>query len=130
MFDYGKVGMAIDMIVRETDPRVIIVFGSVARREARDDSDLDLLVVFDRVENRTECYARIARQFLGLDIPFDIMVMDYDEFLRYKENELSFTHEIVTTGEVAYVRGIDSEASSGHDVAEQRPRMASVRWME
>ncbi len=130
MFDYGKVGIVIDRIVRETDPRVIIIFGSMARREARDDSDLDLLVVFDRVENQTECFVGVARQFLGLDIPFDIVVMDYDEFLRHKENELSFTHEIVTTGEVAYVRGIDSEASSGHEAAEQRPRMASVRRME
>ncbi|MBR1974125.1 MAG: nucleotidyltransferase domain-containing protein, partial [Candidatus Methanomethylophilaceae archaeon] len=51
MFDYGKVETVIGRIVENVDPDMIVVFGSVARREARDDSDLDILVVFDRPYN-------------------------------------------------------------------------------
>ncbi len=104
MFDYGKVDEAVDRIVKATDPRIVVIFGSAARREAADDSDIDVLVVFDRVEDRTKAQAEVARQFLGLGVPFDIIVMDYDSFLRYKDNEFSFTHEIMSTGKVAYSR--------------------------
>ncbi len=104
MFDYDKVKEAVDRIIKATNPRMIVIFGSVARREARDDSDLDILVVFDRVENATESYVKVARQFIGLGIPFDIVVMDYDKYLRFKDNEYSFTHEIVSTGEVVYAQ--------------------------
>lgn len=104
MFDYDKVNEAVDRIVKATNPRIVVIFGSVARREARDDSDIDVLVVFDHVENETETYVKVARQFLGLGVPFDIIVMDYDKYLRYKDNEYSFTHEIMLTGEVVYAQ--------------------------
>ena len=104
MFDYSKVDEAIRRIINATNPKMIIVFGSVSRREARDDSDLDILVVFDKVESERDLYAIIARQFVGLRLPFDLVVMSYDDFLHYRDNEYSFTHEIVSTGEVVYVQ--------------------------
>lgn len=102
MFDYAKVDEAISRIVDATDPRMIVVFGSVSHHEAEDGSDLDLLVVFDDVESERDLYATIARQFVGLGLPFDLVVMSYADFLRYKDNEYSFTHEIVTTGKVVF----------------------------
>ncbi len=102
LFDYAKVDEAISRIVDATDPRMIVVFGSVSRHEAEDGSDLDLLVVFDDVESERDLYATIARQFVGLGLPFDLVVMSYADFLRYKDNGYSFTHEIVTTGKVVY----------------------------
>ncbi len=104
MFDYGKADTAIERIVEATDPCLIVMFGSVARHEARDDSDIDVLVVFDRIEDEAEAYVKVARQFLGLGVPFDIKVMDRDSFLRYKDNEFSFTHEILSTGKIVYSR--------------------------
>ena len=102
MFDYAKVDEVISRIVDATDPRMIVVFGSVSRHEAEDGSDLDLLAVFDDVESERDLYATIARQFVGLGLPFDLVVMSYTDFLRYKDNEYSFTHEIVTTGKVVF----------------------------
>ena len=102
LFDYAKVDEAISRIVDATHPRMIVVFGSVSRHEAEDGSDLDLLLVFDDVESERDLYATIARQFVGLGLPFDLVVMSYADFLRYKDNEYSFTHEIVTTGRVVY----------------------------
>ena len=53
----------------------VIVFGSQARGEARDDSDLDLLVVEPEVRNRFDEMARLA-SLLGRElIPADVVVM-------------------------------------------------------
>lgn len=102
LFDYAKVDEAISRIVDATDPRMIVVFGSVSRHEAEDGSDLDLLVIFDEVESERDLYAIISRQFVGLGLPFDLVVMSYADFLRYKDNGYSFTHEIVTTRKVVF----------------------------
>lgn len=47
MFDYSKVNEVIERIISAFDPKMIIIFGSVARHEAHDGSDLDILVVFE-----------------------------------------------------------------------------------
>lgn len=80
MFDYSKVNEAIRRIVDVTDPRTIIVFGSVVRREAKDHSDFDLLVIFDEVKDRKKTYTSIARQFIGLRLPSDLFVLSHDEY--------------------------------------------------
>ena len=104
MFDYSKVDEAIRRIIDATDPKMIIVFGSVARHEAKEHSDLDLLVIFDRVESQKEAYASIARQFVGLKLPFDLFVLSYDDFISHKDRKYSFVHEIATTGEIVYAQ--------------------------
>ena len=124
MFDYAKVDEAISRIVDATDPRMIVVFGSVSRHEAEDGSDLDLLVVFDDVESERDLYATIARLFVGLGLPFDLVVMSYADFLRYKDNEYSFTHEILTTGKIVY--SIGNRDGTGPARAEGLPKVSIV----
>lgn len=104
MFDYSKVDEAIRRIIDATDPKMIIVFGSVARHEAKEHSDLDLLVIFDRVESQKKTYASIAKQFVGLKLPFDLFVLSYDDYISHKDRKYSFVHEIATTGEVVYAQ--------------------------
>ncbi len=52
---------AVARIVRAADPLRIAVFGSVARGAATPDSDLDLLVVVPRVENRRQATVSLRR---------------------------------------------------------------------
>ena len=42
--------VAVQDVVRAAAPRRIVLFGSVARGDEGPDSDLDLLVVFDRID--------------------------------------------------------------------------------
>ena len=58
----------------------VIVFGSQARGEARDDSDLDLLVVEPEVRNRFDEMARLASLLGRQLIPGDVVVMSDEAF--------------------------------------------------
>ena len=104
MFDYSKIDIVIERIVHQADPKLVIIFGSVARHEAEDDSDLDLLVVFDRPVDQKKMYYELSGLFIGLNLPFDLVIMGYDDFVHYKDLDQSFTRKIVSTGEVVYSR--------------------------
>ncbi len=115
MFDYTKVDTVVERIIRQSDPMIIIIFGSVARHKAKDDSDLDLLVVFDRPFDQKRMYYDLSGLFIGLRLPFDLVLMSYDDFIHYKDIAQSFTHEIVTTGTTVYSRRRSDHAIALND---------------
>lgn len=61
-------------IIREFRPVRIVLFGSQARGEARSDSDLDLLIVLDEVENARTTRTAIRTALSDLPIDKDITV--------------------------------------------------------
>jgi predicted nucleotidyltransferase len=65
---------AVDRIVRKFHPIRIILFGSWARGSARDDSDLDLLVVLPKVEHKRKVAIEVLRALNGLPITKDVIV--------------------------------------------------------
>ena len=75
-----QIRMMVSRIVREFDPERIILFGSRARKMARRDSDVDLLVVMN--VKRSKRHARLAIRELLHDIPVptDIVVTSPAEF--------------------------------------------------
>lgn len=81
---------------------MIMVFGSVARHEAGERSDLDLLVVMDTDLRGPKRSAAIHKQFMRCPLPIDIFVLTPEEFESNKDNEYSFASGIVKTGMVAY----------------------------
>lgn len=61
-------------IMRIVSPVQVIVFGSMARRQASDSSDMDLLVVVQDSVHRRMTSQAIYRHVKGVSIPFDIIV--------------------------------------------------------
>ncbi len=69
-------------IVEGFDPVRVILFGSVARGEDGPDSDIDLMVVFDRRGARRTHRDLVARLMRAITAPvaFDVFVTDVAEF--------------------------------------------------
>ena len=66
-------------LVREFDPLRIVLFGSVARGDDGPDSDVDLVVVFDRLPApRKHDAAAQVRGAIAALVPVDGLVVDRD----------------------------------------------------
>lgn len=66
-------------IVRLVDPVRIILFGSRARGDARDDSDYDILVILDEIDDRRAMRIRIRAAIDDLPIAKDVIVATADD---------------------------------------------------
>ena len=79
-------------------PKLILVFGSRAKGEALEDSDLDLLVVSDQFRG-TPFLERASKLLAELDLPFSADVLCYtpEEFAR-KSRELGIVSQALEEG--------------------------------
>lgn len=62
----------------------IILFGSQARGDADDKSDIDLLILTPEVKNRRRMMLEIDRKLKGLDYARDVVVLKEEEYERDK----------------------------------------------
>jgi predicted nucleotidyltransferase len=79
----------VDRIVRKFHPEKIILFGSWARGTAREDSDLDLLVVLPRVDHKRKAAIEVLRALNGLPISKDVIVTTPQE-IRERGNVIGY----------------------------------------
>lgn len=95
----------VDDIVRGFSPVRVILFGSVVRGEEGPDSDLDFLVVLDRVEpaKRAKLMGRI-RFAISAPVPIDVFVTDPRECDRRKDVIGSMHYWPLREGVVVYER--------------------------
>jgi len=70
-------------IVAEAQPRRIVLFGSAARGELREGSDLDLLVVMPDGVRRRQTAQRLCRSLRGVGVPYDLVVATESDLLRH-----------------------------------------------
>jgi predicted nucleotidyltransferase len=91
-----------DRIVKGFAPERIVLFGSVARGEAGPDSDLDLLVVFDRVEDKGYAQASIYNALRGIPFPKDVFVVTEKETAEKGRNKT--LDEALLQGRIIYDR--------------------------
>ena len=74
--------MIVGRIVRVANPAKIVLFGSRARGDAREDSDYDLLVIVDAAPNRRALRIAIRRSFSDLAVAADVVVATVEEACR------------------------------------------------
>lgn len=63
-------------------PARVMLFGSYARGDARDDSDLDLLVLEPSFADKADEYVRIRSAIGALDVGVDLLLYTDEEFER------------------------------------------------
>lgn len=74
-----QIAQAVALLVEAARPEQIVLFGSHARGDARDDSDLDLLVVERVLFNKAQEMVRLRRALRPLGISADVLVTTPEE---------------------------------------------------
>lgn len=91
-------------IVDRFNPRRIIAFGSYARGEQRQDSDLDLIIEMETDKPFYERGLGIAELFRSRRWAMDLLVYTPEEFASLKEIRGSLLHAAESEGRVLYER--------------------------
>lgn len=96
-------------IVQEVHPQRILLFGSWARGQANQDSDIDFLVVerepFGPNRSRRQEAARIWRCLSEFRIPKDILVYSESELADWKDSSHHIVGKALREGKVLYESG-------------------------
>jgi len=79
MISQEQIREAVRILAETAHPSKVIVFGSYARGEAQDNSDLDLLVIERAVPNKREEMVRLRKALRPLRIPVDVLVASEEE---------------------------------------------------
>jgi predicted nucleotidyltransferase len=102
----GVIQQVRDRIVEAVHPEQLWLFGSAARGETRDGSDLDLLLVMPIPEGKSyyQHVADVRALFRGMMVPMDIFVLDQETFEYWKD----------TPGHLAYTVARHGRRLHGH----------------
>jgi predicted nucleotidyltransferase len=86
------------------NPNKIILFGSRARRDARPDSDYDLLLIEPSDLPRYKRAARYRRALIGTALAKDILVWTPEEAAEWRNVPNAFITTVLNEGIVLYER--------------------------
>jgi predicted nucleotidyltransferase len=102
MISSAVIDSAVRALAAASKPERIILFGSHARGEARDDSDVDLLVIEREVEDRAHEMVRLRRVLRPLRIPVDLLVYSQADVERWGDQPGSALYWALREGKVVY----------------------------
>ncbi|MGA7523456.1 MAG: nucleotidyltransferase domain-containing protein [Acidobacteriaceae bacterium] len=100
-----KVLAALDRLIAAADPVKIVAFGSRARGNTREDSNLDLAVILpgDTVLKDTSLWSVVS----GLGFSIDLIPTNEAIHQRFRHSINSIHHDIEEEGVVLYRKGAD-----------------------
>lgn len=98
----------VNAIVREVDPEQVYLFGSHARGEAREDSDVDFLIVesepFGPNRKRLAELSRLRQALSEFFTPKDLLVYSRDEIARWRDSLNHIIGVCIREGRLLYDR--------------------------
>jgi len=81
-------------------PARVLLFGSRARGDARENSDLDFLVIESEVESKLQEMVRLRDALPPLGVPVDVVVVSEDEASRRQRVPSTLVHRALREGRV------------------------------
>ena len=101
-------GRVVRAIVDEVDPIQVILFGSRARGDEREDSDVDLIVVeaepFGPGRSRRKEVVRLYHALVGIRVAADILVYSQEDVVFWRDSLNHVLARALRDGRVLYER--------------------------
>ena len=105
MISQGKIQAMATRIVERFAPVRIVLFGSYARGEATEDSDVDLLVEFEHDPRpdpwRNPIHRMLVEEFV---VPMDVIISTSEAVRKHRNSRYSLIHAAFQEGKVLYER--------------------------
>lgn len=93
---------AVQKLVEVAKPKMIYLFGSYARGEARERSDLDFLVVETHLRSRRREMVRLHDAIRPMQLPVDILVVSESTFKEWSDVPGTVINKAKTEGRLYY----------------------------
>ena len=104
MISNDTIQQAIRLLAEQSVVQRVILFGSYAIGTAREDSDLDFLVIESGLKSRRAEMVRLRAALRPLGVPVDVMVADTEQFEVWKDHPGTALFEAAQHGQVVYER--------------------------
>ena len=94
------------LITSRLSPEKIILFGSYARGDHNERSDIDILIVIKNLDNERKVTGALYRALLDEDIsiPIDFLAIDYEKYNALR-NKIGYIYKTIDReGEILYGR--------------------------
>ena len=91
-----------DKIIDLEDPQQIILFGSYAKNNATDSSDLDLLIVKDSTLPPSDRALELRWELAYYPFEIDLLIKTPEEFEKWQDVEISLNATIKQEGNILY----------------------------
>lgn len=102
MISQQTINAAVQLLVAAAHPTKIVLFGSYARNEANEDSDLDFLVIVPTLTNKRQEMVRLRHVLRPLQIPVDVLVASKREVEEWGHLPSTALYWALTEGKVIH----------------------------
>lgn len=102
MVTKDKILEAVELLKNASQPSQIILFGSYARGDATVDSDLDLMVIKPKVDDRFKDVVELGRVLSPLRLPVEVLVTSEETFNEWSTTPGNIYYEVRNEGQVLY----------------------------
>ena len=94
----------VNTIVTTVEPDKIILFGSYARGDYHENSDVDILILKKGLKNERDVTNNLYMEFFNnkISIPIDLIAIDYDKYYQLNSDIGYIYKTIDREGEVIY----------------------------
>ncbi|AEH51671.1 nucleotidyltransferase domain-containing protein [Pseudothermotoga thermarum] len=89
-------------VVETLKPRCVILFGSFARGDVNEGSDVDIIVIADFKENFLDRVKLLLDLNDGIGIPVEPLGYTPEEFQEMRDRQNPFILEVIETGKILY----------------------------
>jgi len=100
LIDENTIRKAVDLLHQAAPGATVIVFGSCARGEVTEDSDLDVLVVEPTVTDEWDEMVRLRRAMRPIRIAADVIVVSQATFDEWADTPNTLLYEAAHEGRI------------------------------